>query len=104
MADKVVMKGRDCEKKADKLMRGVSEFEGESAELLKMIMGSYKTASQGLILQAIKLADKVLLQDYPQDEVFHVYDLLQDKAKAYALLAMRAEFRAGWLRYELDKV
>ena len=84
-------------------MRGVSEFEEASAELIKEMMGTYQNASQGPIPRAIKLADMVLLKDYEQMDIFRVYDLLQDEVKAHALLAMKAERRAGWLQYELEK-
>jgi hypothetical protein len=99
-----VKRSRNREKKADKLMRGVSEFEGDSVKLMKEVMSSYEEASQGPIPRAIMLADDELLGGYSQEEIFQVYDLLQDEAKAHALLAMKPERRSGWLRYELEKV
>jgi hypothetical protein len=104
VAEKVVKRSRNREKKADKLMRGVSEFEGDSVKLMKEVMSSYEEASQGPIPRAIMLADDELLGGYSQEEIFQVYDLLQDEAKAHALLAMKPERRSGWLRYELEKV
>lgn len=99
----VAKRKREREKKSDQLMRGVREFEGESAEMMKAIMEEYRTASQGPIPRAIALVEAELVDQYLPEDVFRIYDLLQDEAKSHALLAMDPSRRAGWIVYELGK-
>jgi hypothetical protein len=106
MADKAAIRGKSREKNMDKLIRSINDIEDSSTSLIREVLGTYgaaQEAAQSPIPRAIKLADEELLKDYSQDDIFRVYDLLEDEAKSHALLAMRAERRAGWLRYELNK-
>jgi len=66
----------ECEKKSDKLFRGVAEFKGESTKVIRLIMESYKAASRGAILEVIKWVDKYIVVKYLECQVFHIYDLL----------------------------
>jgi len=104
LAKKAVKRKGEREKKSDKLFRGVAEFEGESARVMRSIMESFEATSRGALPEAIKWVDKHIAAKYPEREVFHIYDLLQDEAKAAALTVMAEERRAGWIEYELEKL
>jgi hypothetical protein len=104
LAEKAAKRKGEREKKSDKLFRGVAEFEGESARVMKSIMESYEAARKGAIPEAIEWVDKYIAAKYSEREVFRIYDLLQDEAKAAALTAMVEERRAGWIEYELEKL
>jgi len=104
LAKKAAKRKGEREKKSDKLFRGVAEFEGESARVMRSIMESFEATSRGAIPEAIEWVDKHIAAKYPEREVFRIYDLLQDEAKAAALTAMAEERRAGWIEYELEKL
>jgi hypothetical protein len=104
LAKKAAKRKGEREKKSDKLFRGVAEFEGESARAMRSIMESFEAASRGAIPEAIEWVDKHIATNYPEREVFRIYDLLQNEAKAAALTAMAEERRAGWIEYELEKL
>ena len=82
----------------------MAEFEGESARVMRSIMESFEATSRGALPEAIKWVDKHIAAKYPEREVFRIYNLLQDEAKAAALTAMAEERRAGWIEYELEKL
>ena len=104
LAERAAKRKGEREKKSDKLFRGVAEFESESAKMMKSVMESYEAASRGAIPEAIEWVDKHIATEYSQREVFRIYDLLQDEAKAATLTAMVEERRSGWIEYELEKL
>ena len=91
---------KKSEKKSDLLARSLSEFDGQSAKVLEGFIKKLDENIKNPIQQAIELFDKELAEEF-EEEVYQVLSLLQDEAKASALLAMKPERRAGWIRYEL---
>ncbi|KAN0081921.1 hypothetical protein V8E54_003219 [Elaphomyces granulatus] len=51
-------------------------------------MTSYESASKSPIEKAIELFDAKYAKDYPEDEIYEVYDLLQQEHKAAAFTVM----------------
>ena len=104
LAKKAVKWKGEREKKSNKLFRGVAEFEGESTRVMTLMMERSKAASRGAILEAIEWVDMHIAVKYLEREIFRIYDLLQDEAKAAALTVMAEERRAGQIEYELEKL
>ena len=104
LAAKAAKGKKDQERKSDKLLRCVSEFGSASAKLVAEIMASYESASKCPIEKAIELFDSKYANEYSEDDVFKVYDLLQQKEKATAFSVMAEVRQAQWLRYELRRL
>jgi hypothetical protein len=51
--------------------------------------------------KAIELFDAKYAKEYPGDDIYKVYDLLQQEHKAATFAVMAEARQAGWLRYEL---
>ena len=71
--------------------------------LIGDMMTSYESASKGPIEKAIELFDTKYSEEYPGDDIYEVYDLLQQEHKAAAFAVISDARQAGWLRYELRK-
>ena len=71
--------------------------------MLKSIIERYEATIRGAIPEAIEWVDKHIATKYSEHEVFHIYDLLQDEAKAATLIVMVKGRRTGWIKYKLEK-
>jgi hypothetical protein len=66
-------------------------------------LSDYKTASKSPLEKAIELFDAKYAKEYPGDDIYKVYDLLQQEHKTATFAVMAEARQAGWLRYELAK-
>jgi hypothetical protein len=103
LATKAAGRKKEPEKKSDNLLRDVTIFESGSAKLIGDMMTSYESASKSPIEKAIELFDVKYAKECLGDEIYEVYDLLQQEHKATAFAVIADARQAGWLRYELTK-
>ncbi|KAF1807845.1 hypothetical protein P152DRAFT_518000 [Eremomyces bilateralis CBS 781.70] len=104
IAEKEAKRRKLKQSKSSQIINSLGNFKDEAEELVNSMMKEYRAANENLIRKAVALAKKELSSKWRDTQLFQVFDLLQNEAKADTFLELDdAEQRVSWVEYELQK-